>query len=395
MSSNFSTLIERRGTHCEKWDNLKRLYGRDDLLPMWVADMDLPSPPQVAAALQERAQHPVYGYTFRPDSYYQAFRDWVKQRHKWEIELNWISDTPGVVPALAFCVTAFTEPGDQILIQTPVYKPFFQVVTSNGRRLVESPLIEEAGYYRMDYDHLRQKFAQGVKMMILCSPHNPVGRVWTEQELTLLGELCLEYEVKLVTDEIWADLVFPPHQFTPMAALPEYANQTISLMAPSKTFNIAGLHNAAAVIPNPKWKQTFDRALKNFHLNSGNIFAITGFTAAYQHGASWLDELLVLLKANCQLAVRMLNEFCGVKVRQPEGTYLLWLDFRSFNLEPQRIMEVLVEQGRIALSDGRSFGRQGSGFFRMNIGCPQWMVREGIERIQRSVKYLAEITNAD
>ncbi|MFB5067010.1 MAG: MalY/PatB family protein [Candidatus Wallacebacter cryptica] len=388
MNSDFSTLIERRGTNCEKWDGLAQVYGRDDLLPLWVADMDLPSPPEVTAAVRERAEHPVYGYTFRPDQYYQAFIDWLNNRHSWKIEREWVCDTPGVVPALALCVTTFTDPGDQVLIQTPVYRPFFQVVTRNGRNLIESSLVEEDGYYRMDYEDLEEKFARGVKLMILCSPHNPVGRVWTEPELTRLGDLCREYGVTLVSDEIWGDLVLPPHRFVSMAALPAYAEQTVALLAPSKTFNIAGLHNAAAVIPNPQLKREFDQALKRCFLTSGNIFALTAFTAAYQYGGPWLDEVLELLQSNFDLAVAALNGFHGIRVRQPEGTYLLWLDFRSLNIEHHKILQTLVDHGRIALSSGLSFGKEGSGFFRMNIGCPQSVVLNAVKRIQSSVENL-------
>jgi len=385
---NFS-VIDRKGTDCEKWDGLAGVFGRDDLLPMWVADMDLPAPPQVVDALKSRAEHPVYGYTLRPGSCYQAFIDWCRRRHSWPIDSDWLSSGPGVIPSMALCINIFTEPGDQVLIQTPVYHPFYHVVAANRRSLVTSPLVEEGGRYRMDYDDLARKFAQGVRMIILCNPHNPVGRVWTAEELTRLGELCLEYEVKIVADEIWCDLVYPPHRYQPMAAVSlEVANQTISLLAPSKTFNIAGIGSSVTVIPNTEWKARYDQALKRSYLDLANIFAITAFAAAYRHGEEWLDQLLSLLSSNCSLAVDALSE-SGVRVRSPEGTYLLWLDFRSFGVEHGRLAKALVEHGKIGLSDGRSFGSEGTGFMRMNVGCPRSLVEEGIARIRSTIAYLS------
>lgn len=384
-------VIVRRGTDCEKWDGMAQVFGRDDLLPMWVADMDLPAPPQVVDALKNRAEHQVYGYAFRPDSYYQAFIDWNRQRHHWQISPECLSDAPGVIPAMALCIHTYTAPGDQILIQTPVYRPFFDVVTDNKRKLVTSPLVEDQGYYQMDYDDIAQKFAQGVRMMILCNPHNPVGRVWTADELKRLGELCLAYDVKIITDEIWADLVYPPHRYQPMAAINrDLANQTIALLAPSKTFNIAGLHNSIAVIHNKDWKKQYDQALKRAHLDFANIFSVVAFTAAYRFGGEWLDQLLGHLKSNCHQVTAALDGYGGIRIRPPEGTYLLWLDFRSLGLGQDLIIKALVEHGKLGLSDGRSFGREGDGYMRMNVGCPRSMVTEGIARIKESIAYLTE-----
>ena len=391
-----SDLIVRKGTNCEKWDRLDQVSGRDDLLPMWVADMDLPVPPEVVKAIKLRAGHPAYGYTFRPDSYYQAFIDWALRRHGWQINFEWLSDAPGVIPALALCINALTDPGDQILIQTPVYGPFYHVVSSNNRKLATSPLLEDRGYYRMNYDDLAAKFAKGVKMLILCNPHNPVGRVWTLDELRHLGELCLAYDVKIVADEIWADLVFPPFKYHPMAAAGhELARQTITLMAPSKTFNIAGLHNSVAVIPNKEWKRSYDQATKRAYLGFANVFSVTAFTAAYCHGGEWLDQLLPYLKSNCDQVVAALDGYCSLRVRPPEGTYLVWLDFRGLELDQDLLIRMLVEHGKIGLSDGRFFGREGDGFMRMNVGCPRSMVMDGISRIKKSIACLSGETESE
>lgn len=383
-------VIGRRGTDCEKWDGMVDVFGRDDLLPMWVADMDLPAPPQVVEAVIRRAEHPVYGYTFRSEGYYQAFINWHCKRHRWQIDQEWLSSGPGVIPALALCVNSLTDPGDQVLIQTPVYRPFYHVVAENRRTLVTSPLVEENGYYRMDYDDLAHKFAQGVKMIILCNPHNPVGRVWTVDELRRLGELCLTYNVKIVADEIWCDLVYPPLEYQPMAAVSsEIGQQTIALLAPSKTFNIAGLAGSVTVIPNRQWKQVYDQALSRLHLELANIFSLTAFTAAYRYGEAWLDQLLNMLQSNCELVVDALNGYEGIRVRRPEGTYLLWLDFRSLSLEHDTLVKALVEHGKIGLSSGRSFGREGTGFMRMNVGCPHSLVLDGIDRIKYTIAWMS------
>lgn len=386
MSYNFDKIIERRNTASMKWDQTRVVFGTDDLLPMWVADMDLPSPPQVVKALKQRVEHPIYGYTYRPDSYYQAFRKWQLHNHQWAVSRHSLSDAPGVIPALNIIINSFTEPQDQVLIQPPVYRPFFRVIQDNNRHLVESPLSENNGYYQMDFVDLRQKFASGVKMIIFCSPHNPVGRVWREDELRMLGELCLEYNVKIVCDEIWSDLVFQPHKHIPIATLSQdIANQTITCLAPSKTFNIAGLNNAIIVIDNQQWKEQYDKQLKRYDLAMGNVFAITAFEAAYEFGLSWLEELLGLLVNNHNLVASELTEYAKCQVTQAEGTYVTWLDMRKVDCDPDRLMQALVQRGKIGLQDGRVFGKQGHGFFRMNIGCPPTVVADAINRIKLSL----------
>lgn len=378
--------MERRNTNCVKWVLVSQQFGTTDILPMWVADMDLSSPPEVVTAIKERANHPVYGYTIRPDSYYQAFIDWIKGRHDWEIDQDWLVDTPGVVPAMAACVQEFTDPGDKILVQTPVYYPFYNIVKNNGRQLVTSPLLAENGVYTMDFSDLRQKFVDGVKMILLCSPHNPVGRVWTEAELRQLGELCLEYNVKIISDEIWSDLVFLGHNHLPIASLSqELAELVVTCMAPSKTFNIAGLNNAIAVIPNDKWRRNLNRRMKMNEMQLGNVFAIAAFEAAYSYGASWLTDLLELLKRNRDYVVTELSDYQGVEVIRSEGTYLLWIDFRSLGVSHSQIEKSLVKHGKVGLSDGRTFGKEGDRYFRMNIGCQSELVAEGTSRIKLAI----------
>lgn len=381
--------MDRRNTNCVKWDFIYQQFGTTDILPMWVADMDLESPPKVVEAITERAKHPVYGYTIRPDSYYQAFIDWTEGRHNWKISRKWLVDTPGVVPAMAACVQEFTQPGDQILVQTPVYYPFYNIIKNNGRQLVSSPLVIENGIYKMDFSDLRQKFAAGVKVILLCNPHNPVGRVWTEAELYQLGELCLEYNVKIVSDEIWSDLVFPEHNHVPIANIShELAELTITCMAPSKTFNIAGLNNAIAIIANDEWRQNYTRRLKMNEMQLGNVFAIAGFEAAYTHGADWLTDLLKLLKRNRDYVISELSGYHGVEVTQSEGTYLLWINFRALGKSHSQIEESLIKHGKIGLSDGRTFGKEGDSYFRMNIGCQTELVAEGTLRIKLAIDNL-------
>jgi cystathionine beta-lyase len=390
MGFDFDAVLDRRGTNSAKWDAAGRFYGIEDVIPLWVADMDIPAPPAVVDALRRRAGHSVYGYPLLPKDYWDPVRRWLSERQGWTVERNWLACCPGVVPALNICVQALTRPGDGIVIQTPVYHPFFFAVENNGRRLVRNPLRFDAGRWTMDLDDLARRIDEGTRMLILCSPHNPVGRVWTRGELDRLGRLCLERDLIIVADEIHADLVFRGHRQVPLASLgPEPAGRTVTLQAPSKTFNVAGLTTAFAVIPDDKLRSIFNAHIRNLGLTTGNVFGQAALTAAYAEGGPWLDALLEYLEGNFDLAEHFFGDHLpALKFYRPEGTYLALLDARALGLEPQALFKFFLEKARVHLDEGTKFGEALSGFLRMNMASPRPLLKEAFERIERAVRAL-------
>lgn len=388
--SRFDAVIERRNTASWKWDKMDRVFGTSDLLPMWIADMDFAAPPEVIEAVTRKAQHGIYGYATFPNSFYESIIGWMERRHNWQIEREWISVTPGVVPAISIAVQAFTEPGDSIIIQPPVYPPFFRSVKANKRQLVENPLKFEGGRYVMDFDDLERKLNPSVKMIILCSPHNPVGRVWSQDELTRLAEICLKHNVLLLSDEIHGDLIFKGHKHIPLAMLgQEIAASTITFTAPSKTFNLAGLYTSATVISNPKLREKFNALLEVVAVGEGNVFGIAACEAAYNFGEPWLEELLPYLEANADYIAQFIKDnIPQVKMTKPECTYLAWLDFRELGMDGPQLRNFLIHKAKVGLNDGITFGKEGDGFARLNFGCPRSFVEEGLKRIERAIKEL-------
>jgi cystathionine beta-lyase len=389
MTYDFDTVISRTGTASSKWDMLEELFGYPDVLPMWVADMDFSSPPEVVKALKQRAEHGVFGYTFRPPSYYDAIIDWQKRRHGWSVPREWIVGVPGVVTAMSLLIKMLTEPHDRIMIQVPVYHPFYQIISQNGRTIVRNPLKLAGEHYEMDFAEMeRQIISEKVKMLLLCNPHNPVGRVWTRDELTALGQLCLKHGVTVISDEIHGDIIFRGHRHIPFASLAdEFAAIAVTCAAPSKTFNIAGLNSAYAVIANPAWRDKLSRRLKTLALDMENCFAQVAVEACYRHGEAWLNELLVYLEEN----VGMMSEFLAqelpeIKMIRPEGTYLAWLDCREISSDPSVWKEIMYSRARVAFHNGSIFGREGAGFLRVNFGCPRSLLSEGLERFARAVR---------
>jgi cystathionine beta-lyase len=382
---DFDRVIDRRSTESNKWKSYP-----PDVLPMWVADMDFESPPAVIQALQRRAQHGIFGYVTRPETYYQAIIDWMRTRHGWEIKREWLAHSPGVVTALNLAVHAFTQPGDKIIVQPPVYHPFFTIVKNNGRQLVYNQLCAENGYYRMDLTDLQKRIDSRTRAVILCSPHNPVGRVWTRDELLALAEICVRRNILIFSDEIHSDLILPGHTHTPIASLaPEIAERTITFIAPSKTFNVPGLYTAAAIIPNRQLHTQFNHMLENFALNGSNIFGMIALETAYRHGAEWLDELLAYLQGNIDFADHFFRtRVPKINVVCPEGTYLLWLNCRALGLTHDDLRDLFLKQAKVALNEGHTFGPGGEGYMRMNIGCPRATLQEGLERIERAVNSL-------
>lgn len=382
---DFNQVIDRHETSSIKWDFNQRIFGRKDILPMWVADMDFPAPEEVVEALTRRARHGIFGYSDGLDGYYESLIGWMQGRHSWKVEREWITFSPGIVPALHELIRSLTVPGDKILVQFPVYPPFFQAIRSHQREVVGSRLILEEGRYRMDFQDLEEKFAAGVKMMILCNPHNPVGRVWEREELERLGKLCLAHGVLMIADEIHSDLLYEGHVHIPFASLsPELARQSVVCTAPSKTFNLAGLQTANLVIPNEEFRQAFQASLALCGIHHPNVFGLTALEAAYRYGGDWLDQLLVYLTGNIQFIRDFLErEMPRIKAIWPEGTYLMWLDFRALDMEAKALQQSLIQEAGVGLSAGYLFGAGGEGFARLNFACPRSVLEEGLLRIKR------------
>lgn len=391
MSTNFDRLVTRTDTSCVKWDARESVFGDKDVLPMWVADMDFMSPNPVVQAMRRRAEHGVYGYTIAPPTYYEAIIQWLARRHGWRVEAEWLKFSPGVVPALSLMVEAFTQPGDKVLVQPPVYHPFFEVIRGHGREVLNNPLQFSGGRYTMDFDHLEHVVDDRVKMMILCSPHNPVGRVWTPIELVRLGEFCAKKGILVVSDEIHADIVYDPNVHTPLASISEaFADNTITCIAPSKTFNLAGLKTSTVIISNATLRNRYMQVLNQHCLDQHNFFGVVASETAYNEGEPWLEELLQYLRGNVEFLTKVVQENLGrVRVIQPEGTYLVWLDFRDLGLEPEKLKQLMLTEAKVALDQGYIFGHGGEGFARINIACPRTILEEGLKRIALAVRQIS------
>lgn len=388
MKNDFNRPIQRKGTMSVKWDGVDKRFGDAEVLPMWVADMDFPSPPAVVQALQKRAELGVYGYTMKPHSYYDSLIGWIYKRHGWQVQKEWITTSPGVVTSLSILVSCFSEPGDKIIIQTPVYPPFYSVVKNNDRSLLMNPLVRENDTYQMDFAALENMIDRDVKLLILCNPHNPVGRVWTKEELQRLGEICLKHNILVISDEIHADLVYKAYSFTPFASISEeFAMNSITCMAPSKTFNIAGLQTSSVIISNPQLRKTFVSRLTALALNEDNYFAATATDAAYREGEEWLEELLLYLQENlAYLQDYFRQHIPQIRVGNPEGTYLVWLDCRELKMNGKQLKDFMVNEAKLGLNEGTTFGDEGEGFMRMNIACPKTTLQEGLRRLEKAVK---------
>jgi cystathionine beta-lyase len=388
MQYDFDRVIDRRHSDSIKWSRNEKLFGDADVIPAWIADMDFESPAPVIEALRARAAHGVYGYPFRSPDFYNALARWMHKRHRWEIEPAWITYSPGVVTGLALAVNAYTQPGDKVIIQPPVYPPFFAVVQNNGRQLVLNPLRIVDGKYRMDLDNLEQQIDARTKLLILCSPHNPVGRVWTREELIELGELCLRKNVLIVSDEIHCDLLLHHVRHIPLACLSDaLAQNTVTFVAPSKTFNLPGLYTAAAIIPNPRLRAQFDTIRNNLGLDGANVFGLVAFQTAYESGEEWLDQLLAYLQGNVEFLQNYFEKFIPrIHPTIPEGTYLAWLDCRDLGLDATGLREWMYKRARVAMNEGHTFGEQGRGFVRLNFACPRATLAEILQRIEQAAR---------
>jgi cystathionine beta-lyase len=385
---DFDRIIPREGTDCVKYDLSRITFGTDQLLPMWVADMDFEVPGFIREAVIRRAGHPVYGYTFRPARFFETAASWLYRRHGWEVSPGSFSFSPGIVPALSMIVMEFTSPGEMIVVQPPVYFPFFSVVKNHGRMLVYNRLLERDGAYSIDFDHLESLFRDGAKMMLFCHPHNPVGRVWKREELERLAELSLKYGVLVISDEVHSDLLLFGNRHTPLASLgKEVADLTITCIAPSKTFNLAGLYTSAVIATQPEVKKRYDRILDAVHVGGGCLFGQVAFEAAYSQGDSWLDQLITYLEANYRLLRDFLETRNPQMVISPlEATYLAWLDLSFLGKNDRELKEFVIREAGLGLNDGPMFGPGGEQHQRLNIGTPASILREGLQKLTDAVE---------
>jgi cystathionine beta-lyase len=383
-SYNFEEIIDRKGSGSIKTDALPERFGRSDLLPMWVADMDFRTPDFILDAIREVCNHGILGYVERPAAYCESIVQWILERHQWEIQAEWLQFLPGVVKSIAFCVSHFTQPGDKIIIQPPVYYPFRSVPEHLGRTIVNNPLQEIDGTYRMNLQHLRTIINSDCKMLILCNPHNPVGITWEKETLQELAEICVKNNILIISDEIHADLALFGHKHIPFATISGFAQEnSITLMAPSKTFNMAGIVSSFCIIPNPVVRKDFFHYLKASELDQMHIFAGVATVAAYRQGAAWLQQMLAYVEQNILFVQTYLQQHLPmIKAIIPQASFLIWLDCRALGLSQKDLVALFVDKAKLALNDGSTFGLEGEGFMRMNIGCPQAIVATALERLK-------------
>lgn len=388
MKTLFDKKIERLGHHSTKWEELDQNYGCNDLLPMWIADMDFQTAPVIIKAIKEKVEHGIFGYVHRPDSYYQAAVEWTKKRFNHTIDANTLIHAPSVVPSLSLIIRLFTQPNEKILIQPPVYYPFAAIIKANNRIVVENKLKkDESDYYRIDFDDFEKKIKeQKIKWFIFCSPHNPIGRVWKKDELEKLANICLKYNVRVISDEIWRDLIMPGHKHIPFASLSkEVEDLTITCFSASKSFNLAGLQASFVCFPRKDEWLKFDNELGILDIRKNNPFSVVAYEAAYREGETWLEELIKYIDENIKYVDNFLKEnIPEITMQKPEGTYLLWLNCSKLNYTKEHLQKCLETQGKLALDHGDWFGDDEC-FERMNVACPRSILEEGMKRLEKVV----------
>lgn len=387
MRYNFDEIIDRSNNRSAKYDERAKKFGRGDVIPLWIADMDFKTAQPVIDALKARAEEGIFGYTSRPDSYYEAMCGWQKRRNGWEVDRSMISFNLGVVPALSSMVFVFTEPGDKILIQTPVYSEFYDVTESWGREVLESPLIQQDGRWGVDFEDFEKK-AKEAKVFFLCSPHNPLGLVWTREELVKMCDICIANDVLIVSDEIHSDLIFHGRKHIPTATLsPGIAAHVISCISGTKTFNLAGLQASVTVFPNKELKERYDRFWFNLDIHRNNAFSTIAMEVAFNEGEEWLTQLLEYIDGN----FRYIKEYCEANIPQikpnvPDATYLVWLDCRGMGMDNEALRAFMIQKAGLGLNEGWSFGRSLSGFMRLNAACPRPVLVKAMGQLKAAVE---------
>ncbi|MDP4178551.1 MAG: MalY/PatB family protein [Bacillota bacterium] len=388
MKYDFDKVIPRKNTNSIKWDYSEKFFGVDDILPMWIADMDFETVPEIKDAIIERAQHNIYGYSNYSDEYYQTVIDWNKKRHDWTIDKDWICHSTGVVNAMFNSVRALTKKDDGIIIQTPVYQPFYRVISAYGCKAVFNPLKVVNNRYVPDIKDLENKLQNNnVKLLLLCNPHNPVGRVFTKEELLNIGELCLKYKVTVISDEIHSDIVFKEYKHIPFASLSkDFEQNSIICTSPSKTFNLAGIADSNIIIPNRELRNRYNRTCKSVALKSYNIFGAIAAQAAYAYGEEWLSELLDYIEENKNYVSNFLkNKLPMLKLTETEGTYFLWIDCREMGFNKEMLERFMIYTAKLWFNQGYVFGVEGEGFIRINIACSRTIVKEAMNRLEKAV----------
>lgn len=386
MKYNFDEVIERRGTDSVKYDAVSERWGRSDLLPMWVADMDFRTPPFVIEAIRRRLDHEVLGYTFACEAWYTSIINWQKERHGWNVTREMLTFTPGIVRGLAFALQCFTAPGDKVMVMPPVYHPFFLVTQKNEREVVFSPLILKDGQYHIDFNRFR-KDVQGCKLLVLSNPHNPGGRVWTKEELSQIADICYESGTLVISDEIHADLTLPPYKHSTFALISEKARMnSLVFMSPSKAFNMPGLASSYAIIENDELRHRFQTYMEASEFSEGHLFAYLSVAAAYSHGTEWLDQVIAYIQGNIDYTEHYLKEQVPtIKMIRPQASYLIFLDCRELGLNREELNRLFVEDAHLALNEGTTFGKEGEGFMRLNIACPRATLEQALKQLTQAV----------
>jgi len=388
---NFDEVVNRKGTDSSKWDLLKVKGYDEDVMPMWVADMDFKVLPDIHEALSKRLEHEIYGYSMTGDDYYSAVIHWMKTRHHWDIEKEWIVTTPGVVSALAVAVNSYTEPGDAVIIQKPVYYPFDGVIDGNGRKKIENPVIFCEDHYEIDFEDFEKKIVDNnVKMYILCNPYNPIGKVWTRDELKRIGDICKKHNVIVAADEIHHDFIYPGFEHVPFYEVdPSYKEFSIVATAPSKTFNLAGMQTSNIMIANEEMRKKYQTTKQRSGVNDANFLGRLACQTAYMKGALWVDELVAYLKGNLDFMTKFFEEHLPqIKVIQPQGLYLVWVDFRSLGMDHEALEKFMLEKAKLWLDEGYIFGVGGEGFERFNIALPRQELEKALIQLEKAVKSL-------
>ncbi|MFA6748212.1 MAG: PatB family C-S lyase [Aminobacterium sp.] len=385
---NFDHVIERRGTACQKWDNLGKVFGDPDILALWKADMDFKAPPEVIERLKKRLDHGIFGYPNRPDDFYDAIISWMSRRHGWDIKKEWICHSPGVTPSLVFSMLAMTRPGDRVVIQSPIYAPFYHIIEENGRRITDNPLVLDNGRFFMNLDDLKAKLNSRVKMLFLCNPHNPSGRVWQKRELEEIAEICLKNNITIVSDDVHSDIVYEGNKHIPIASISrDIEERTITSFSPSKTFNLAGFRSAVVVIPNKDLRDRYNDLISGMHLAGVTVFGAEAIAAAYSTGEEWLEELIEYLSGNLRFVGEFLREnIPAIKLIKPEGTYVPLIDFRELGLSSEELQKFLVHKAGVGMNNGAEFGKVTEGFARMTIAAPRSTITEGLNRIKTAIE---------
>ena len=387
MKYNFDELIDRRNTGAVKTDLCKKMFGTDDLIPLWVADMDFRTPDFIIDAINNRCKHPILGYTVPDEEYFNSIIRWIDARHGWKLERNWLGFLPGIVPGLAFAVNALTQTGDQIIIQPPVYPPFIHVPSKNDRELIYNPLKVVDGRFEMDLEDLEYKITDRTRMFILCNPHNPGGRTWDADTLIKVAEICHKHGVLVVSDEIHSDMALPGNVHTPFASVSELAEQnSITYMAPSKTFNMAGLVSSSYIIPNGEIRKKFSDFMNNSELANGNIFAYVAAQAAYENGTEWLTEMIRYIQGNVDYIVEFLGKnIPQIKPMIPQASFLIWLDCAGLEMNSHQLQDFMVKEARLGLNKGTTFGPGGEQHLRLNIGCSREVLKQAMEQLKSAI----------